>query len=192
MLSPVWHLIFLLSIIRCCVASLDFGIQVGELLPSLNAEPNNLFLPSESAGGTDTRESSELSLTQSNDQCRYNTNQKSRKMRSKRGEFCSPLREPFKDNGRSRIEQPSQVVPPASETPASINSIQQPHTDDNLCPPAARYPVCADPLAFPITPNALFHHDPSRMQLQYCRTCTYTINPSLQLYIRRRQILVRC
>lgn len=189
MLSPVWYLLFLLSIIRCSVASSDLGIQVGELLPSLDADPNNLFLASESPDETDTRESSELPLIQSNPQCGYNSNKKSRKMRSKRGEVCLPLRQPVRDNGRSGTEEPShlpQVEPPAGGAPASVFSVLQPKQDDNLCPPAARYSVCADPVAFPIAPDALFRHGPPGVQLKYCRACTSTFNPSLPLYMRRR------
>lgn len=195
MLSPVYYLLFLLSMIRCCVTSSDLDIQVGELLPSFDAEPNNLFLPSDSPDQTDTRVFSEVGLTQSIDQCRYNFNQKSRKMRFKRGEVCPYPRQPFKDNGRSGTEAPShlpQIVPVAGENPATESSVRQPNPDDNLCPPVARYPVCADPTAFPIAPDSLFRHDASRMQLKYCRTCTYIINLSLPLYTERRQILVRC
>lgn len=195
MLSPVWHLLFLLSVIKYCVAILDLGIQDSELLPSPNIEPNNLVLALESPDGTDTRESSEPPLIQSNDQCRYNANQESRKIRSKRGEFCSSLRQPVRDNGRNGREEPPylpQIVPQAGKTPASEKS-DQPNPDDNLCPPTARYPVCADPVVFPIAPDALFRQhelDISRMQLKYCRACTFFIKLSSPLYLRRRQILV--
>lgn len=195
MLSPICHLLFLLSMIRYCVTSSDLDIQVGELFPSFDAEPNSLFPASESPDRTDTRLFSEVGLIQSIDQCRYNSNQKSRKMRFKRGESCPPLRQPFRDNGRSGTEAPSQlpqIVPVAGDDPAPENSVRQPNPDDNLCPPAARYPVCADPLAFPIAPDTIFFHDASRMQLKYCRTCTYIINLSLPVYTGRRQILVRC
>lgn len=186
MLSPICYLIFLLSMIRCCVTSSDLDIQIGEPFPSFDAEPNNLFPASESPGQTDTRVFSEVGQIQSIDQCRYNSNRKSRKMRFKRkeGEACLP-HQPFRDNGRSGTKAPSQlpqIVPVAGENPAPENSVPQPNPDDNLCPPAARYPVCADPAAFPIAPNALFLHDVSRMQLKYCRTCTYIINLSLSLY----------
>lgn len=174
MLSSVWPLLVLLSIISCCVADSDFGIQSGELLPSLDAEPNTFLLNSESPTGTDIKESSELTLAQSNDQCRYNTNQKPRKMRFKRGDACSPSHVPVRDNGWSGTGEPSSlpsIVPLAGEVPVTVDAVQQPHPDDNICPPAARYPVCADPVTFPITPDALFHHDLSRMQLKYCRAC---------------------
>lgn len=186
MLSPVCYPLFLLSIIRCCVASSDLGIQVGEPLPALDAEPNNLFLASESPDGTNTRKSSELPLIQSNNQCRFNANQKSRRMRSKRGEVCLPNGQSVGNNGRSGTEEPS-----ADETPPVL-PVLKPRPDDSLCPPSARYPVCADPVAFPISPDALFQYQLSRMQLKYCRACRYTINPSLPIYIKRRQILLRC
>lgn len=182
MLSPVCYPLFLLSMIRCCVAISDLGIQVGEPLPTLDAEPNNLFLASESPDGTNFRTPSKLPLIQSNDQCRYNTNQKSRKMRSKRGEVCSPGGQPVGDNGQSGADKPSplpQIEPPADGTPDPVLPVLQPHPNDDLCPPEARYPVCADPAAFPITHDALFQYQLSRMQLKYCRACTYTINPSL-------------
>lgn len=198
MLSPIWYLLLLLSMIRCCVTSSDLDIQIGELFPSFDAEPNNLFPVSESPGQTDTRVFSEVGVIQSIDQCRYNSNQKSRKMRFKREEG-GPCKfyQPFRDNGRSGTEAPShlpQIVPVAGDNPAPENSVRQPNPDDNLCPPAARYPVCADPVAFPIAPDALFLHDVSRMQLKYCRACTYIINLSLPLYTGRKeteQILVR-
>lgn len=185
MLSPVWYILFLLSMIRCCVSNSDLGIQVGEPFPSFDAEPNNLVDASEPPDQTDTREFSEVGLIQSIDQCRYSFNQKPRKLRSRRGEACPSLRQPFRDNGRGGTEAPiqlPQIVPAAGENPASLNSVKQPNPDDNLCPPAAPYPVCADPAAFPIAPDALFLHDLSRMQLKYCRACTYTINPRLPLH----------
>lgn len=194
MLSPIRYLLFLLSMIRYCVTSSDLDIQVGELFPSFDAEPNNLLPASESPDRTDTIVFSEVGLIQSIDQCQYNSNQKSRKMRFKRGTGCPSLRQPFRDNGRSGTEAPSylpQIVPTAGDTPAPEDSVRQPNPDDNLCPPATRYPVCADPAAFPIAPDILFHHDVSRMQLKYCRACTYIINLSLPLYTGRRQILVR-
>lgn len=192
MLSPVCYLLFLLSIIRRCITSSDLEIQVGELLPIFDAEPNNLSLPSWSPDQADTRVFSEVGPTQSIDQCRYNSNQKSRKMRFKRGEVCPYPRQPVKDNGRSGTEVPSQIVPVAGDNPATENSVRKPKPDDNLCPHVARYPVCADPAAFPIASDTLFLHDVSRMQLKYCRTCTYIINLSLPLFTARRQILVRC
>lgn len=195
MLSPISNLLFLLSMIRYCVTSSDLDIQVGELFTSFDAEPNSLFPASESPDRTDTTVFSELGLIQSIDQCRYNSNQKSRKMRFKRGETCPSLRQPFRDNGRSGAEAPShlpQIVPVTGDNPVPENSVRQPNPDDNLCPPAARYPVCADPVAFPIAPDTLFLHDVSRMQLKYCRACTYIINLSLPLYTGRRQILMRC
>lgn len=192
MLSPVCYPLFLLSIISCCVASSDLGIQFGEPLPTLDAEPNNLFLASEPPDGTNTRKSSKLPLIQINDQCRYYTNQKYRKMRSKRGDVCSPRGQSVGENGQSGTDRPSQIEPPADGTPDPVLPVLQPHPNDDLCPPEARYPVCADPVAFPITPDALFQYQLSRMQLKYCRACTYTTNPSLPIYIKRRQILVRC
>lgn len=191
MLSPVCYLLFLLSMIRCCVTISDLDIQVGELLPSFDAEPNNLFLPLDSPDQTDTRMFSEVGLAQSIDQCRDNSNQKSRKMRFKREGACPYPRQPFKENGRSGTEAPShlpQIVPAAGDNPATESSIRLPNPDDNLCPPMARYPVCADPAAFPIAPDTLFLHDVSRMQLKYCRACTYIINLSLPLYTERRQM----
>lgn len=182
MFSPVWYLLSLLSMIRCCVASSDLGIQDGELFPSFDAELNNLFYASESPDRADTREFSEVGPIQSIDQCRYNSNQKSRKMRSKRGEACPTFRQPFRDRGRSGTEVPSPLLQIVPVNSAPEKSVQQPNPDDNLCPPAARYPVCADPAAFPIAPDTLFLHDVSRMQLKYCRTCTYITNPSLPLY----------
>lgn len=195
MLSPVSYVLFLLSMIRCCVTSSDLGTQDGELFSSFDAEePNNPFHASESLDRTDNREFPEIGLIQSIDQCQYNSNEKFRKMRSKR-EACPSLHQPFRDNGRSGAEAPSplpQIVPAAGEYPATVNSVQSPNPDDSLCPPTARYPVCADPVAFPIAPDTLFIHDLSRMQLKYCRACTYIINPSLLLYTGRREILVRC
>lgn len=187
MLSPVCYPLFLLSIIGCSVAISDLGIQVGEPLPTLDAEPNNFSLASESPDGTNTRKSSGLPLIQSNDQCRHNANQKSRKMRSKRREVCSPNGESDIDNGQSGTDEP-----PADRTPPSVSPVLQPYQDHNLCPPVARYPVCADPAAFPITPDALFQYQLSLMQIKYCRASKYTINPSLPIYIKRRQILMRC
>lgn len=194
MLSPIWYLLFLLPMIRCCVTSSNLDIQIGEPFPSFDAEPNNLFPASESADQTETRMLSDLGFIQNINPCRYNSNQKSRKMRFKRGEgeACTS-HQTFRDNGRSGTEAPShlpQIVPVAGDNPAPENSVQQPNPDDNLCPPAARYPVCADPVAFPIAPDTLFLHDVSRMQLKYCRACTYIINPSLPLYTERRQTLV--
>lgn len=158
MLSPVWYLIFLLLMIRCYVASSDLGFQIGEPFPGFYAEQNNLVDASESADRTDTTEFLEAGLIQSVDQCGDNSNPESRKMRSKRQEACSSRRRPSRDNGRSETEAPSnspQIVPVAGDNPAS-KSAQQPNEDANLCPLSAPYPVCADPLVFPIVPDTLF------------------------------------
>ena len=122
MLTPNRYLILLQSMIRCCITSSDLDIQIGELFPSFDAEPNNLFPVSESPGQTDTRLFSEVGVIQSIDQCRYNSNQKSRKMRFKReeAEACK-FYQPFRDNGRSGTEAPShlpQIVPVAGDNPA--------------------------------------------------------------------------